>query len=71
MKPVTILCLSLVLSIAAALLLQRGTLFDFSLSNAELFVGVLVTAGVVVMWRVVARKKARRTLDEIRDSALW
>jgi len=71
MKPVTILGLSLVLSIAAPLLLQKGTLFDISLSNAELFLGVLATAGVAVMWRLRARKKARRKLDEVRDSALW
>ncbi len=71
MKPVMVLGLSLVFSTVTGLLLQRGTLFDLSLSNAEIFVGVLVTAGVVMMWRVVARKKARRKLDEIRDSALW
>lgn len=60
-----------ILSITAGLLLLTETLFGRALSNAELLVGALVTMVVVVIWRVVVRKKARRKLDEVRDSALW
>ncbi|MDI1251579.1 hypothetical protein [Thermomonas sp.] len=69
MKSLIFLCL--ILGIAAALLLQTETLFGRALSNAELLMGALVTMVVVVIWRVVVRKNARRKLDEIRDSALW
>lgn len=69
MKPLIFFCI--ILGIAAALLLQTETLFGRTLSNAELIVGALVTMVVVVIWRVVSRRNARRKLDEIRDSALW
>lgn len=69
MKPLIFFCI--ILGIAAALLLKTKPLFGSTLSNAELIVGALVTMVVVVIWRVVSRRNARRKLDEIRDSALW
>lgn len=56
---------------ATLLLLKTRPLFGSTLSNAELVVGALVTMVVVVIWRVVSRRNARRKVDEIRDSALW
>jgi len=70
MKPLIYFCI--ILGIAAALLLLKTSpLFGSTLSNAELIVGALVTMVVVVIWRVVSRRNARRKVDEIRDSALW
>ena len=70
MKP--LIFFFIILGIAATLLLLKvRPQFGSTLSNAELVVGALVTMVVVVIWRVVSRRNARRKVDEIRDSALW
>ena len=69
MTPVVIL--SLTLGNVTPLLLQNETLFRRALGNAELIVGVLVEAVVVVTRRAVSRNNVRRKLDEVRCSDLW
>ena len=50
---------------------QNEMLFGRSLGNAELIVGVLVEAVVVVAWRAVARNNVGRKLDMVLCSGSW
>ena len=50
---------------------QNEMLFGRALGNAELIVGVLVEAVVVVAWRAVARNNVGRKLDEVLCSDSW
>lgn len=47
------------------------TLDARSVSGVELVLGGLAVAAIVARWRIVARRRQRQKLQELRDSALW
>lgn len=42
-----------------------------SLTSVEWLLAAIGVAGVVARWRIVARRRQRQKLEELRDSALW
>ena len=42
-----------------------------SVTSAEWLLAGIAVAGAVARWRIVARRRQRQKLQELRDSALW
>lgn len=64
---ITLLCvaaLALAAVFFAPLVLDRD-------SHVEWVLVALAVAAVVARWRIVARRRQRQKLQELRDSALW
>jgi hypothetical protein len=64
----TLLCLAV---LAACAWFLVHTLDARSASGVELVLGGLAVAAIVARWWIVARRRQRQKLQELRDSALW
>lgn len=65
---ITLLCLA---ALAGCAWFLANTLDARSVSGVELLLGGLAVAAIVARWRIVARRRQRQKLQELRDSALW
>jgi len=68
-KPLLSIVSFVALALAAAWLGHRA--WDRALTAAELSLAALVVAAVVARWVLVARRRQRQKVEEMRDSALW
>jgi hypothetical protein len=66
-----LLSLFVALGLVAAAWLFGRVAFDRDFTGTELFAAAVILLAVIVWRRAQMRKRARRKLEEMRDSALW
>lgn len=69
MKPLIYIVSFVALALATAWLGHRA--LERDLTVAELSLAALVVTGLVARWLLVARRRQRQKVEEMRDSALW
>ena len=65
---ITLLCVA---ALALAAVLFAPSVLGRDAAHVEWVLAALAVAVVVVRWLVVARRRQRQKLQELRDSALW